>query len=222
MKTSAQIGSMVAAAVMAYCGAAHATDVYCPGDGYPAYRTSSSPPPQLPTPTRYIDVSGGALPGYCYYQNGSMNFTGAQSILSSVIATDPSLLTGLTQIEKIVTANTLVGAYSSVTLNTGGISGTYTLANSLWSSYSTILIGFHFGSGSGNPDSFLMQLSQQNTSGTWSFNPALIANGISNFYLLGVPGGATPPGGNTPEPASLALVSLGLLGAAFAHKRRKV
>ncbi|MBU6259399.1 MAG: PEP-CTERM sorting domain-containing protein [Burkholderiales bacterium] len=222
MKNSARMGYVVAAAAWVCAGSAHATDVYCPGNTYPLFTTSSSPPPQSPTATRYIDVSGGALPGYCYFQNGNMTFTGAKSILPTVIATDPGLLTGLTQITELTGGSTASNAFGGVSVKSGGISGGYTVSSSLWSSYSTILIGFHFGSGSGNPDSFLMQLAQDNTSGTWTFNPATIANGLSNFYLLGVPGGGTNTGGSSPEPASLALVSLGLLGAAYARKRRRV
>ncbi|MDE2371273.1 MAG: PEP-CTERM sorting domain-containing protein [Burkholderiales bacterium] len=234
MRTSAQIGSMVAAAVLAYSGAAHATDVYCPGTSYPAYTTALTPPSQVPTPTRYIDVSGGAYPGFCWYQNNNMVLSGGNSTLSTVISAGISAgfdLTNLALLGEIqgITAGTSVsgtttpspGVTYGVTSTAGGIDGTYSLDSSLWSSYSTLYIGFHFGNGSGNPDSFIIQLAQDNSSGNWSFNPASIANGISNFYLLGVPSGVTPPIGNTPEPASLGLVSLGILGAAFARKRRK-
>ncbi len=189
---------VIATLLSAGAAAASAATVYCP-NGAGGSLTA-------PTSGRYVAVSNAAFPGACYYQSGNLQNTDIAAL--GLVTVDKNGISGL-------------APGSLVPIAGNSTNGTWQLTGNLWGTYSNLYLGFHFGNGGGNPDSFVVQLEQNRMSGSWSLNaiaPAIL-NGLSNYYLLAGPG-TPPPPGLTPEPGSLALVGLGLAAAAAALRRR--
>ena len=158
--------------------------------------------------TRQIQVTGALAGGECYFKSGNFQGDDVSAFLGS----------SYTMIEKDIAPN---GGGAGQLLYTGSTFGTWTMGSNLWASYAEIFIGFHFGNGGGNPDSFLVELNPNTLNGTWSWVPTTTDQALSNIYLFGR---NTRGGGDdetrVPEPGSLALVGLGLIGACIAFRRK--
>jgi hypothetical protein len=114
----------------------------------------------------------------------------------------------------------------------GGNSGSWSIDPSVWNGDGRVFLYFHFGDAQDNPggtsttdpDTFIVELMEADTSGSWSFGGGQLT-GLSNIALLHADGNGNGNGGGSggpvPEPATLALVGLGLLGAAVVRRRQR-
>lgn len=98
-----------------------------------------------------------------------------------------------------------------------GSSGTFSLDASLWDTWSEIAIGFKFGTGNKPDEWFVYLLNPLVASGDWQFvNMFTTGGGLSHVQLYGGERNT-----NVPEPGTLALLGVGLLGAAVSRRRKQ-
>jgi len=130
---------------------------------------------------------------------------------------DPSIetLTGSTVLDRDAADSN--GGLLTITGEGSDTGGTWSLFGSGTTSY----LYFHFGNGPGlssdNPDWFVFALDTITgiASGTWSTNEGANWMGLSNVALL------SDRPTQVPEPATLALLGLGLCGIALARRRKQ-
>ena len=101
-----------------------------------------------------------------------------------------------------------------------GSTGTFTISSNLWDSWSDIAIGFKFGTGNQPNSWFVFQLNPLTTSGDWEFtNMFGKGGGLSHIQLYGA--NAVNPPTSVPEPGTLALLGIGMLGVGIARRRKR-
>ena len=111
----------------------------------------------------------------------------------------------------------LVGIGSGAFTQSGN-TGTFSIASSLWDTWGNIAVGFKFGTGTQPDEWFVYLLNPLVSSGSWDFvNVFGRGGGLSHVQLYGAPGTT-----NVPEPGTLALLGLGMMGAAFARRRKQI
>ena len=94
-------------------------------------------------------------------------------------------------------------------------SGTVSINASLWANYSALAVGFKVGNNN-SPDWAVFGLAANTLTADWSNTPQQGA-GLSHANLYGIKR-AVPPN-EVPEPASLALIGMGLAGLALRSKK---
>lgn len=120
--------------------------------------------------------------------------------------------------------NGLTNGFLTVTL-TGGtwggqpvITGTWSIASGFFDKYADAVISLHVGNGQGTPDHFAWLISDNVTSGTWSYDANTgRGGGLSNIQLWG----SGTPTTKVPDHATTAiLLGVALIGLSFATRRR--
>jgi hypothetical protein len=95
--------------------------------------------------------------------------------------------------------------------------GTFSLDPDLWDDWSSIALGFKFGTGNQPDEWFVYLLQPEVSSGSWSFvNFFKKGGGLSHIQLYGVEENHT-----VPEPGTLGLFGVALIGAALARRRKQ-
>lgn len=104
--------------------------------------------------------------------------------------------------------------------NQSGLTGTFTIDATQWNNFGQLFVGFKFGTGNTPDEWFIYQLNPNVFTGDWTFVKMFNkGGGLSHVSLYG----KGKPGEEeaVPEPASLALLGIGILAAGVARRRRK-
>lgn len=171
----------------------------------------------------FLAGPAGAVPVLCQSTERNHMFVDS-SLVSSCVAAGVGNINGNTKTDDFLKGAGVGLGYTGIgsgsfTQNADKVTGTFSIDSSLWDTWSSIAIGFKFGTGNQPDEWFIYLLNGLVSSGDWQFvNVFGRGGGLSHIQLYGVERNET----KVPEPGTLALFGLGLLGVAFAQRRRKV
>jgi hypothetical protein len=170
--------------------------------------------------TAFVTTSANAVPILC--KNPSVDHMSVDSAyVSSCVDSGSGNLNGNPKTDDFLQDNPTLGyvGIDDGTFTQKNSAGTFGLDSTLWTAWSSIAIGFKFGTGNKPDDWFVYLLDPNVSAGGWSFtNVFERGGGLSHVELYGVQRAATA----VPEPTSLALVSIGALAFLFTARRRRV
>lgn len=163
--------------------------------------------------------SAGAAPLLCEEVNKNHMFVDTSQV-SSCLGAGEGNINGNTGTDDFLTgegAGLGLTGIEGGTYTQNGNTGTFSLAASLWDTWSEIAIGFKFGTGNQPDEWFVYLLNPLTSSGNWEFiNVFDKGGGLSHVQLYGGERNT-----NVPEPGTLALLGIGLLGAAVSRRRKQ-
>jgi len=221
MNNKSLVKVALAVCTFAWASVASAAYVHCPGSG--AHTLTS------PNGAGYTGLTTTDAPDFTGLPSGYSSYIKSESFTNGVLCyyragnLDAGGPTGNGWVDFDNNGGPTLGGikYTNGTWVDAGF--TYNAATGLgsWTGLTGIsYIGFHFGNGSSNPDSFIVQIS--GASGSFNFvNPTLTGLGLSNVYVFNSCVGEECEITEIPEPGSLALIGLGLAGIALLRRRRR-
>jgi hypothetical protein len=162
--------------------------------------------------------SASAVPLVCSETNLNHMFVDTAQV-SACLGSGAGNINGNTRTDKFLTGEGaglgLVGIGSGA-FTQSAAGGAFSLDANLWQSWDEIAIGFKFGTGNKPNEWFVYLLNPQISTGSWDFaNVFGRGGGLSHIQLYG----RSPA--SVPEPGTLALLGVGLLGAGLARRRKK-
>jgi hypothetical protein len=111
----------------------------------------------------------------------------------------------------------LTASLTSGSWGSSSVAGTWGIDLSFWDMFEQAAISIKVGNGGGDPDYFAWLLVDRETSGAWSYERLLGGGGgLSNITLWGADEVI-----NVPEPQTLLLFGIGILGLVFARRKQK-
>lgn len=101
--------------------------------------------------------------------------------------------------------------------------GSFAIDPALWGLYGSLAVGFKFGTGNTPDEWFIYELQHLVSSGLWDLilSPTGKGGGLSHVEVYGTGSPPPPPPGGVPEPMTLGMLGLGLMGLGFAARRRR-
>lgn len=117
-------------------------------------------------------------------------------------------------IEKSEDPSNPTAMYSLEYSDDGDGTGTWMFDGSLWADYGTVALGFKFGGGNEPDNWFVYELVSGVSSGDWAYF-ANKGDGLSHVNLYG------KRSVQVPEPGTLALLGLGIVGLTLARRRNR-
>jgi PEP-CTERM motif-containing protein len=110
-----------------------------------------------------------------------------------------------------------ISGSASLVLGQNGSTGTFSFDASLWDDFESLAIGFKFGTGNQPDEWFVYLLQDLVSSGSWEFvNVFGTGGGLSHLTLYA----GEERTHEAPEPATLALLGLGLLSLGFTRRKK--